>query len=280
MKKLAFRFDVDTHKCIRDGVPKLLEISRERDVRFTFFVNSGRAVSLKDSILQVCKSAHRDNGGMANEIQKMPALRKLGVRDYVVAAVLNPAISGYKRQIKELCDSDNEVGLHGGSNHALWHLHAGEWNSDKIRGEVNEGLRLMRKVVPEFRPFGFASPGWNSPEKLSDILKERGFSYSADYRNQGGHCVISRSASGVLPLIGVNLIGEPGGVAFFESCRVRGFDDDRIVREVKNNIENNEVSVIYDHPYYAGIKELYTIRRIITEVRDMGVKIVPLGELL
>lgn len=37
MNRLVFRFDVDTHKCIRDGVPNLLEISDEMDVPFTFF---------------------------------------------------------------------------------------------------------------------------------------------------------------------------------------------------------------------------------------------------
>ena len=43
--KLVCRFDIDTHKCIRDGVPNLLEISEERNVRFTFFLNAGRAIS-------------------------------------------------------------------------------------------------------------------------------------------------------------------------------------------------------------------------------------------
>ena len=50
MNKLAFRFDIDTHKCIRDDVPNLLEISEERDVKFTFFLNSGRAISRELSV--------------------------------------------------------------------------------------------------------------------------------------------------------------------------------------------------------------------------------------
>lgn len=93
----------------------------------------------------------------------------------------------------------------------------------------------------------------------------------------GGCCV---DKSGKIPHIGVNLLGEPGGIAFFENCRVKGMTTDEIVEQVKDCANKNEISILYDHPYYAGIVETYTIRRIITELQEMGVEIVAIKELI
>ena len=49
-EKMVFRFDIDTHKCIRDGVPNLLELFDKYNVPFGFFLNTGKSISLKESI--------------------------------------------------------------------------------------------------------------------------------------------------------------------------------------------------------------------------------------
>lgn len=49
-KRFVFRFDIDTHKCIRDGVPNLLAIFKEYNVPCTFFLNTGKSVSFWDSL--------------------------------------------------------------------------------------------------------------------------------------------------------------------------------------------------------------------------------------
>ena len=45
MKYFCFRFDVDTPKCIKSGVPNLISLSKKLDVPFTFFINMGRGTS-------------------------------------------------------------------------------------------------------------------------------------------------------------------------------------------------------------------------------------------
>ena len=49
-KKVAFRFDVDTLKCIKYGVPKLVNISEKNNVSFTFFMNFGKKYRQKGSL--------------------------------------------------------------------------------------------------------------------------------------------------------------------------------------------------------------------------------------
>jgi hypothetical protein len=40
MKYFCFRFDVDTPKCIKKGVPNLISLSKKLDVPFTFFIKT------------------------------------------------------------------------------------------------------------------------------------------------------------------------------------------------------------------------------------------------
>ena len=50
MKYIAFRFDIDTHKCIQVGVPNLIRLATELDTPFTFFINMGRGTSRRNVI--------------------------------------------------------------------------------------------------------------------------------------------------------------------------------------------------------------------------------------
>ena len=271
MNRLVFRFDVDTHKCIRDGVPNLLEISDEMDVPFTFFLNAGRAVSVPDSIRDMFNTHHKADG---EKIEMMAAREKLGIKDYLLAAAVNPAVCTYTDQVRRLSMSRCEVGVHGGRNHALWQKYGKKWNREKVEDEIKWAVNEIKKINPRFCPSGFASPGWESPRNLDEILSKMGFGYYADLRDRGGAELVNTHS--VIPQIGVNLLGEPGGVAFFEHCRVKGMSTDQIVDAVLECIDKNGMAVLYDHPYYAGVKELYTIRRMITEAREKGIKIVML----
>lgn len=274
MKKLAFRFDVDTHKCIRDGVPRLLAVSYEQEVPFTFFLNCGKSISLIDSLKGMF---HRESKRESSEKpEMMSAMQKLGMKDYLIAAFINPNISNYKTQIKQLFESNCEVGLHGGCNHAIWGSKT-EWSEEAIRQEIVWGLEKMRRIKADFAPSGFASPEWNGPDFLPEILKKEGFSYYGDFR-----CLEQEpiKLDGILPIIGVNLLGEPGGVAFFENCRVRGLNDSAIVSMVMDSFDRLDTVILYDHPYYAGLNETGCIIKIIESAKSKGIQICKLEELI
>lgn len=274
MKRLVFRFDVDTHKCIRDGVPRLLEISNKYDVPFTFFLNMGKSISIKNS-LENLLSKKKENA--SDEIpQMMSAFQKLGMKDYLIAAVINPNISNYKIQIEQLLDSKCEVGLHGGRNHATW-ASTVEWNEEEIKDELQWALGKLKKIKADYKMKGFASPEWKSKKGLSKILKELGFVYCGDMRCLGEE-PINRNDD--LLRIGVNLLGEPGGVAFFENCRVKGMTDDEIIEMVLSCFSELDTVVLYDHPYYAGVREAKCIIQLIERARNAGIQICKLEELI
>lgn len=274
MKRLVFRFDVDTHKCIREGVPKLLEISNKYDVPFTFFLNMGKSISIKNSLENLLLKKKEN---VSNETpQMMSAFQKLGMKDYLIAAVINPNISNYKIQIKQLLDSKCEVGLHGGRNHAIW-ANTVEWNEEDIKGELQWALDRVKRIKADYKMKGFASPEWKSNKYLPRVLKELGFVYYGDMRCLGDKPI---NRNDELLKIGVNLLGEPGGVAFFESCRVKGMKDDEIVETVLNCFSELDTVVLYDHPYYAGVRETECIIQLIERAKNAGIQICKLEELI
>ncbi len=270
-KKLVISFDIDTHKCIRDGVPNLLKLSEEMNVKFSFFLNGGKAVSIRDSIRQIF---FRDNTETALH---MNAFSKLGMKDYIIAAIVKPNLAIYKKQIRALIESSCEVGLHGGKNHALWANYAQNFDENQIKSELNEVILRIRRFAPDFDPKGFASPNWNTPDFLPRVLKELGFEY---YRDRHGLNEKHISYNDALPQLYVNLLGEPGGVAFFENERAKKHSTEQILQDVRMALEHNNVTVLYDHPYFAGVNEIHTLRRIINMSRENGTEICTLRELV
>lgn len=271
MHKLVFRFDIDTHKCIRDGVPNLVRIAKDNNVTFTFFLNLGKAVSLGESIKNILCSEH-------SEAEMMTAREKLGIADYLYAALINPALYHYKKQIICLLKSNCEVGIHGGRNHALWGSYADKWDTTKVINEIDWAITKFRKIDSSYQPQGFASPEWNTPINVEEILKKKNFKYYADKRCDKEMEVIDKA--GLIPRVGVNLLGEPGGVAFFENCRVRGMSTSGIISTVLRYAREYPYTVLYDHPYYAGVKELSTIKDIIVQAKSENIEIVTLSDII
>ena len=272
-KQLVISFDIDTHKCIRDGVPNLVKLANETGVKFTFFLNTGRSISVKESLKQLLGKTD----GEVEAAAHMSAMQKLGKRDYLLAAIVNPKLRIYKKQIRELIDSGCEVGLHGGRNHALWACHSKDYSPEQIKAELKEAIDSIKKIDNRFAPKGFASPEWKSTDCLPGVLKELGFEY---FRDNHGLDQEEIRYGKELPEMFVNLLGEPGGVAFFENERSNHRTTEEIVEDVLEAIQKHDTTVLYDHPYYAGGNEIETIRLIIECAKEQGIKIVTLGEVL
>lgn len=277
----CFRFDVDTHRCIRRGVPNLVDLGERIDARFTFFVNMGRAVS-RARLIPGRRSAAGASGA-ADGAAKLPARAKLGAWDALVAALLNPYVgAGSPGVVNDAIRAGHEVGLHGGANHADWQADAHRWAPEWVRDQVAAALRLMEEATGH-RPEGFASPGWNSPESLPAALETLGFGYVADLHGPGareGEGAVER-APGTERLASVRtaITAEPGGVAYLENLRARRLNERAIRTDFRERLQRaGRLAVVYDHPYFAGIRELDLVRDLVEVARDLGFRPVRLED--
>lgn len=272
MRYLCFRFDVDTHKCLRDGVPNLLKLSNRHQVKFTFFINVGKAVDR----LHFFQNKSRP---LKNNIRVLSPLKKLSVKDYIFISFLNPCIGKrYPEKIKMISRYGHEIGLHGGKNHQAWFNEAKTWSSKKIREELIWGMKVL-KEIDDIDIKGFASPGWSGSVKINRILQKLGFLYVSDsHSDKALEKIIQKGGLRDIP---TNIVGEPGGVGYIEYCRASNMNDSEILADFKEKInQRKKLSVVYDHPFYAGTKELDLINKMIELAKSMNVRILMLKDIL
>jgi peptidoglycan/xylan/chitin deacetylase (PgdA/CDA1 family) len=269
----CYRIDVDTHLGVGPGMSNLLDLAREeKDVRFTFFVNMGRAVSRRQSLQELIVRVEAQESA-----PKFSPRYKLGLRGFLEAAILNPLVgAGHPEQIQTAAREGHEIGLHGGANHAVWHRKAHQWVEERTRIELEWGLAQLRDIGIEC-PSGFASPGWNTPPNAMRLLAEYGFSYLADAHGPELHSIDIDPATG-LRCVPTNLLGEPNGVGYLECLRASGFDDSMILDRFRRDLEDRQLAIVYCHPVYLGRFELETARQMFRIASDMGFQIATLSE--
>lgn len=275
MKYFCFRFDIDSQKCLREGVPNLLVLGKQLKVHFTFFVNFGRAVN-QVSFLRDRLSKQRKE----NESKSLSAFAKLGLKDYVITALYNPLIiKGNDHILQQIIESGHELGLHGGKNHDDWFRKAHKWPVKKIREELVWGQQLLKQYIPGEAPYGFSSPGWNTSADIRKILHELKFSYIADiHSDKPIETVTMRNGIACMP---TNITGEPGGVGYIEYCRASLMDDPEILRDFKNKlITRKKLAIVYDHPYYAGVREIGMVKKMLQTAIRMDYAIVTMRDIL
>lgn len=276
MKSLVLRFDIDTPRCLRQGVPNLLRLAREEGVRFTFFCNMGRAISRRFLLKKLLRRSRPPR--TAPQASKLPVFAKQGIRQAISTLVLNPLVGmSHPEVLRRAHDDGHDIGLHGGNNHGEWQYGFHSWSRDHIRREVDSGRRMFETVLKE-PPILFSSPGWQGSDELNAILKSMGFRASADRHGLEENNIVRETGLYTFP---TNLVAEPGGVAYLESLAALGYSPaDAIDRFNAIISDDRRLYVLYDHPCFAGVAALETVRGILQCARENGLTIFTFSDLL
>jgi len=260
-RNIVFRFDVDTHVCVRDGMPPLLRLAEREGVPFTFFVNPGRAVSLAESL--------RSRSAAAGT-PRMKARTKLGGRGFAEALLLNPRLLSWAPVLSDALNAGHEVGQHGGRNHAIWQARASSWSGDRFRDEVEWGSERLAAAIPGWQPGGFASPGWVNNPDLFPVLGDLGFRYVADGHSEAGEIGVSEPYPGLLLAEGTLAAGIDG-VAYLESFEALSRSENELLEEFGRILDAPAVTIcVYDHPYYAGRAALDRLASMVRLAKQSG----------
>ena len=272
MKYFCFRFDADTHKCMKKGIPNLIKLGDELKVQFSFFINMGRAVSISEMVYRILNK-NKDESVRDGKANKYTPLQKLGKKDFLMAAIMNPKVGfGNVKIIQTLIEKGHEFGLHGGMNHAKWQNNAHEWSEIKIRKEIGNTLKKLERHKLQ-KCESFCSPGFTCSPIVHNVLKEFGFEYVSDsydtsYPRTEGLKEIFKDSN--LPNINVNVTTD-NGIAYLENLRSRGANDEEILEDFRKQLQSTKrFAIVYDHPYYAGIYELDIVKRMIYEAINHG----------
>lgn len=272
---LHVRFDIDTITCVRSGLPWLMKYADRYGVRFTFFVNMGKAISHAAVLGRKVSSEPRRHQGKAAHLSP---LEKLGLRDYLITACFNPPVGAVAPGLLlQLLEQGHDIGLHGGCNHGAWQYGALNWSKSRLEEEVQWGIMAMENAgLPS--PEMFASPGFASPPHLPAILKENGFSILADRHEFGMPLELGVADNGdELVQVNTGLAGEPGGVGYFEYLFASGVRPADIGRHIRPFVDRGSF-ICYDHPAFVSERGKNLFRAALDFWLDNGGVIVPLSD--
>lgn len=275
---LALRFDVDSIRCVEEGIPRLRRLADQHGVRFTFFVNMGRSFNWWHTARHVLRGLASRWSGVSREPEdggrevrdaadddpsgdaplSLPTTRKLGWSAVLRTVARNPMLGdAYRPTFDALHADGHELGLHGGTDHAVWQRALDELGADGLE-------RVFRPAYETFearygKPLGFASPGFRYNREVLTLLDREGFLYASD---MGGETPfrppVAPSDPPAAPLhdhwqVPVNVLGE-ANVPLIEQGLARGVPEDEIVSQMVDRITRRRFALMYGHPYVEGIR--------------------------
>lgn len=158
---------VDGYYGLTKGVPNLLKLFDEYNIKATFFINMGREASLFQLF--------RYWRGNSINVSDMKVISRYSKRQMLEMLFMNRAL-GHKhpKLLKEIKRRGHEVNPHCWS-HLLWSK-----NFDKIDKE-GQLLKMKEAYYNIFKrnPKGFAPPTWKFDKNVIVSLKKQGFEYLA-----------------------------------------------------------------------------------------------------
>lgn len=189
--EIALKVDVDTHRGLEQGVPRIADVLERAGVTASFYIamgpdNSGRA------IMRVLR-----NRGFAQKMVRTRAVSMYGLRTVLSGTVLpaRPIALALPRTVQSLAHSGFEVGVHG-FDHVRWQDYIDDLGEAAIRAELEDAFEAYRAI---FRApaKGFAAPGWRTNATALKLLDRMGLSYRSDTRGSSPYrCVVGADTLG------------------------------------------------------------------------------------
>jgi len=237
--RLALKVDVDTYHGLASGLPRLLDVLRDRRVPASIFVamgpdNSGRAV--RRFITQK---------GFARKMLRGGALRLYGVRTALYGTLLpGPQIArSFPDVLRRAMAEGHELGVHG-YDHVYWHDRLGSMPESRVATEIDRALSVFREMTGR-DPEGFAAPGWQCSAASLSCLDRGPFTYHSSTR---GTCVyrprIDR-VEGRLPEI-------PTTGPTLDELLGLGMGDDDAFERIRRSLGEDRLNVLTVHAEVEG----------------------------
>lgn len=172
---VALRVDVDTRRGLDEGVPRLLELFRRRDLRAAFFVTmgpdrSGRAIrrALRPSFLL--------------KMWRTNPFALYGLRT-LLSGTLAPARlvgAGAPALLRQIAAEGHEVAPHGW-DHVGWQDRVHRLDGAAVRADTERAARAFATAVGA-RARASAAPGWRTSSAALAAQDALGLDYASDTR--------------------------------------------------------------------------------------------------
>ncbi len=173
--KLALRIDVDTLRGTLIGVPQLVKILAELDVKATFYFSVG-----PDNMGRHVWRLIRPKFAM--KMMRTNANRLYGWRTLLNGTFWPGPMIGEKAadEIREVADAGHEVGIHAWDHHG-WQRRTDLDSKREVNGDLIRAYGALKEIVGD-RISSSATPAWMTSEEVCRQKLQFPFQFNSDCR--------------------------------------------------------------------------------------------------
>jgi len=177
-KVLGIKIDVDTYAGMKNGVPRLLEILKNFDVKGTFYLSMGPDASGR-AILQLIR-----NPLFLKKMIRTNAVGLYGMKTALYGTLLpSPMIAlSFPEIIRQIQSEGHDIQFHAW-DHRRWQDELEIRSSQWIKDWFEKGIQAFTKLTGH-TPSAFGAPAWLIDDRVMDILKDYQFDYLSCTRAQ------------------------------------------------------------------------------------------------